>query len=230
MNLVEELNKIAAPRHMSEADIDKVLSEVEANHQDEILKAVGFTRIRAARVNNATHKIPANRIYTYGEIKELCVRYRLRFLSTSRYVGHVPNDLGAAVAQLASNLPPGQLGYGGRFMICAPKETFVRARNVDPVLFYDLGHNRYALVHKWGTDLSWWRKVWAWPLRSDVTHGIIAIALAAAALLICFAVGAKPIGYLLASFGSSLVGTVILAGLGTSDNQWERTYDLTTED
>ena len=48
----------------------------------------------------------------------------------------------------------------------APSVLFRLKKTDDPLLFVPLGNNYFYLVHKWGNDLSFFRKAWAWPFKS----------------------------------------------------------------
>lgn len=46
-----------------------------------------------------------------------------------------------------------------RFFIVAPATSFeLQDRPIDPLLFCELGDDQFYLVHKWGNDLSVWRR------------------------------------------------------------------------
>ena len=52
------------------------------------------------------------------------------------------------------------------FKIMAPSVLFRLKKTDDPLLFVPLGNDYFYLVHKWGNDLSFFRKAWAWPFKS----------------------------------------------------------------
>src|SRR4029434_9953029 len=57
-----------------------------------------------------------------------------------------------------------------------------------PLLFVQVTEDRYYLVHKWGGDLRWHRKVLNWPLRTPVHFGSTVI------LIACLLAAAMPPG------------------------------------
>jgi hypothetical protein len=65
----------------------------------------------------------------------------------------------------------------GRFKLCDSE--------VDPLLFIPLGNDHYYLVHKWGTELSWFRRILNWPLRTPV-HLATLVVLVAGLLTLLF--------------------------------------------
>ena len=69
-----------------------------------------------------------------------------------------------------------------KFFILAPSSAFdLEDCNKDPLLFIPLKNNQYFLVHKWGSDLSWIKKLTAIPFRTLET---MAISVALTALII----------------------------------------------
>jgi hypothetical protein len=47
------------------------------------------------------------------------------------------------------------------------------------LLFAELADGRYYLLHKWGTDLSWYRRILTWPLQDLSTFFATLVALCA---------------------------------------------------
>lgn len=104
-----------------------------------------------------------NRIFTLSEIRSICIRFRLRFLDSKHFKSEYPYE---AVAEIHAF----EKKYGirtERFKIIAPDHLFdLENINKDPLLFAELSDGRYYLIHKWGNDLSWHRKLIGWPLQS----------------------------------------------------------------
>lgn len=236
--LIDELKQIASKRHMTEAEIDKMLADIESKNQIADLEASGFTRLVARKTVRSgtgwaleTSRLPANQIYTRQEIFVLCKRYRLRFLSTERYVGSIPDNLGAAIAQFQDTV---KTTRSSGYYICAPKEAFVQSKPIDPILFYRVAEDRFILVHKWGTDISWWRKVLVWPLRSDPIM-FAATAIAGTVLFVAlYAIYGSTKNALSANMMVTMVLTAAiglgLSLLGASSDRWDRTYDLRVDE
>lgn len=236
--LIDELKQIAAKRHMTEAEIDQMLAAIESKNQIADLEASGFTRLVARKTIRSgagwaseTSRLPSNQVYTRQEIFVLCKRYRLRFLSTERYVGSIPDNLGAAIAQFQDTV---KTTRSSGYYICAPKEAFAQSKPIDPILFYRVAEDRFILVHKWGTDISWWRKVLVWPLRSDVTIfttcGIFGAALFA---VLCIVGGSGQNAIFVNMIAAMLFIVAIGLGLscvGASAERWDRTYDLRVDE
>ncbi len=108
-------------------------------------------------------KLDTERIYSAGQIKALCTRYRLRFLNAKYFRGEIPHEAVAKVRRLQKD----QQQVFDNFMIVAPAPMFrLEERDKDPLLFLPLGADRYYLVHKWGSDLSMFRRFLVMPFRN----------------------------------------------------------------
>ena len=132
-----------------------------------ILKRIGFDEALEEFKQNANQvnkrdelqkKYDRERIFDWQQIQSLCVKYRLRFLSTKLYKGTIDSKVTLKVSQfeLAHQIKTEKDNY----MIVAPKESFrLQSKPKDPLLFYDLGDGFYYLIHKWGNDLSFSRRI-----------------------------------------------------------------------
>jgi len=110
-----------------------------------------------------SENLPANRIYSRNDIKALCLKYRLRFLPTKYFKGSFPPDAMRAIKE-TEKIADTEIK---NFMIIAPSALFkLEDANKDPLLFVPLESDKYYLIHKWGNDLAWHRKLRAWPFRS----------------------------------------------------------------
>jgi hypothetical protein len=107
-----------------------------------------------------------DRIYDLDSIRNLCIKYRLRFLSTKQFKADFPHSALSAVKQTER-----QIGQNlDAFMIAAPASLFqLEDSNKDPLLFAPLEDGRFYLIDKWGDDLAWYRKLINWPLTSPIT-------------------------------------------------------------
>jgi hypothetical protein len=154
--------------------LDRATAEVEAEKRD-VLKTLGMDyKLAEATKIVETHEkfkhLPQERIFTEDAIKRICITYNLRFLSTSLYCGTLDPEIPHKIAELRhwnrGHLPGEARFSEAKFMIAAPKESFVlQERPIDPLLFCHLEGDRYFLVHKWGSDISWLRAVRRFVIR-----------------------------------------------------------------
>ena len=104
-------------------------------------------------------------IYHIEDIKSICVMYRLRFLDSSLFKGDIPQEGIGKIKQLEKDHETTLKGY----KIMAPSKLFKLKNYDDPLLFVPIGNEYYYLIHKWGNDLSMFRKWLMWPFRNFET-------------------------------------------------------------
>ncbi len=104
-----------------------------------------------------------DKIYSISEIKRVCEKYRLRFLDSKYFKGEIPYE---AISQIKQIEKKSKIEFSS-FKIIAPAGLFkLEDAHQDPLLFASIGNGNYYLIHKWGNDLSWHRKVLSYPLRN----------------------------------------------------------------
>lgn len=135
--------------------------------------------IRHAHPNDGPNIDPEgleeDRIFSERAIRELCIKYRLRFLSSRHFMDELPYD--ALHSLKAFEKTTGQEALDLR--IVAPGERFrLQDSKKDPLLFVHLGNGKHYLIHRWGKDLSKWRKTLHYPVR-DISTLITTCALLA---------------------------------------------------
>ena len=121
-----------------------------------------------------------SRVYHLETIKRVCIDYRLRFLDLKYFKGALPeaayDQIDTIEKQHRTNLSD--------FKIMAPSILFRLARTDDPLLFVPMGNNHFYLIHKWGNDLSPYRKAMVWPFKSVWTLLLTLLAVSYALTLI----------------------------------------------
>lgn len=106
------------------------------------------------------------RIYKLKEIESICIKYRMRFLSSEMYQPELPYEVIQKLKHLESET--GQ--KFDSFKIVAPAEAFqLQDCEKDPLFLINLGLDKFYLVHQWGKDMSWYRKALCFPMRSFTT-------------------------------------------------------------
>jgi hypothetical protein len=105
----------------------------------------------------------AQNIFTLDDIRHICINYRLRFLESGHFKADFPYD---AVAEIKAFEKKYDVKIQS-FRIVAPSEAFnLENINKDPLLFAQLNDNLYYLIHQWGHDMKWYRKMLSWPVRN----------------------------------------------------------------
>lgn len=106
--------------------------------------------------------LETDKIYHVDQIREICVDYRLRFLDTKYFKNEIPQEALNKIKQIEKEH---ELTLRG-FKIVAPSKMFKLENADDPLLFAPIGNGYFYLIHKWGNDLNFFRKAWAWPFKS----------------------------------------------------------------
>lgn len=164
------------------------------------------------------------KVFHKSQIKKLCTKYRLRFLPVSRYKGAIDKGLISKVSnfEIAYDVSCDKKSC----YIAAPKSSFrLEARPKDPLFFYEINEEYYYLIHKWGNDLSLFRKIKVNKIAAVILF-LIGIKFLIKSVLYIINEWSKPYSMggpdaLLCSI-VSIVGIVGLIALFTShDNNWD---------
>lgn len=104
-------------------------------------------------------------VYKPEIIKTIAINYRLKFLDSKHYKGEIPYEAVLKIKDLNIKFKK-ELKH---FKILGSDEAFRKHQNSDETLSLllfaatDLGN--YFLIHKWGNELPWHRKILSWPMR-----------------------------------------------------------------
>lgn len=120
-------------------------------------------------------------VFSLGEIKNTCIRYRLRFLKSSYFKAEFPYEALMKIKEFEKK-------YGveiSGFKIIAPDHAFeLQNVNKDPLLFAQLSDDSYFLLHKWGTNLAWYKKYLFCPLQNPIIFFLTLLAFCAVGSMI----------------------------------------------
>jgi len=168
----------------------------ERNHQQELLQAANRLLENAAaseseilsRLKNKTgensnlpiENLDEENIFSIYEIRQICIRYRLRFLESTFFKSEFPY---AAIAEINSFEKKHDVKIQSFRIIAPSKEFELENINKDPLLFAQLSDRSFYLIHQWGHDLAWYRKILSWPLQNFKT---LMITLAALCVIFSF--------------------------------------------
>ena len=106
--------------------------------------------------------LDTDRIYHVDHIKAICIDYRLRFLDSELFKGAIPYE---AIMKIKALNKEHGIELSG-FKIMAPSKLFKLENADDPLLFAPIGNDYYYLIHKWGNDLSPFRKLAVLPFKN----------------------------------------------------------------
>lgn len=120
-------------------------------------------------------KYDPEKLFSDKEIRELCATYRLRFLDSNYFKNDFPYD---AIAEVNKFEKENGVQIE-KFKMIAPPDMFRledRCKK-DPLLFAQVADNSYYLIHQWGTDMAWYRRLLVWPLKNLYTFAYFMLAL-----------------------------------------------------
>ena len=107
-------------------------------------------------------KMKTRNIFHKDTIKKICVRYRLRFLDSNLFKGEYPKNITKIIGKIERN----HNTTLSNFMIMAPSKLFKIKSPDDPILFVPIGNDYYYLIHKWGEEFNYLRKLIVLPFKN----------------------------------------------------------------
>jgi hypothetical protein len=187
-------------KHSVEADVLKTVEKIlekDALKDEKILETINSG---SGAISNSFdfELLETKNIYHIDQIKAICIDYRLRFLDTKYFKGKLPYEAISKIKNLEKNHRTVLSG----FKIVAPSKLFKLENADDPLLFAPIGNGYYYLIHKWGNDLSPFRKLLMRPFKD---FGSLVIATLIVSLLVT---GLVPDGLFSAKMSSSEVGMI----------------------
>ena len=138
LNIKSELVKERSRQQRLMNDVTGILNESLERDKDVL------NRLKISGSSSAISVIAAdeNRIYTLDQIRKICIRYRLRFLSTSLFKATFPYEAISRINELEKKLNR----KIDDFRIIAPSKAFdLENINQDPLLFAQLEDGRFCL-------------------------------------------------------------------------------------
>jgi hypothetical protein len=153
-------------RNKNNTSADKLMEEVsELLNQSAERDNDIFSRLNNCETSKKTKLtlVDSTNIFSLNEIKTVCENYRLRFLDSGHFKGEIPYEAIIAIKNFENKY---QVKIES-FKIIAPAGMFkLEDIHQDPLLFASIGNDKYYLIHKWGNDLAWYRKLISYPLRN----------------------------------------------------------------
>lgn len=145
-NLLEQVKAVLQKDAQHEANIHEELVSNSSNHNNDF----------------AIDLLERDNIFHINDIQSICITYRLRFLESGLFKSEIPQEAISKIKQLEKDHNTTLKG----FKIMAPSKLFKLENYDDPLLFAPIGNGYYYLIHKWGNDLSVWRKWLMYPFRN----------------------------------------------------------------
>ena len=162
--LIKENRKINTPQELLVIKEHDRIGHLEKN---DALQRVGLNRVaKAGRLLKQerdgklkqTKQFNKERVFHISQIEAICNKYYLRFLPANKYNSTIDADLPNRISTF-------EVCYGvtcnqNNTFIAAPAESFnLQERDKDPLFFYQINNEYFYLIHKWGNDLSVFRRM-----------------------------------------------------------------------
>jgi hypothetical protein len=150
-------------------DDAKDIIAIEEKKEKEILSMFGSASILQSAVNKVklTGDLKKDDLVHLDHIRDICLKYNLRFTDLKDYKGDVPYNV---ICQMKNDKEEfdkthcyGQ--WNSRFKIIAPVESIHTekiVRNLDPVILQYVDNDYWKILYHWGNDMT--------PIRRIVSH------------------------------------------------------------
>tara|TARA_B100001758_G_C18384334_1_gene599099 strand:- start:352 stop:1059 length:708 start_codon:yes stop_codon:yes gene_type:complete len=163
VNLFEEL-LVERNKQISSEELNSLIEDIwskednKTNRISNSLKDTNNDNINQLKFDEMETK----NIFHKDTIKKICVRYRLRFLDSNLFKGDYPKN----ITKIISDIEKKHNTKLNNFMIMAPSKLFKIKSPDDPILFVPIGNDYYYLIHKWGEEFNYLRKLLVLPFKN----------------------------------------------------------------
>ena len=173
IDLKEKLQELQKPQENTILELFNQHIENDRDQENKIAKNLIHCNPKSFVADLKTYN--SDDVYDLDNIKSIAVKFRLRFLPTKYFKNEIPKD---AIFKIKS-LEKINNTTIKQFYILAPSQNFdLEDVNKDPLLFAPLKNGKFLLIHQWGTDLKWYKKITSLPLQS-IESILVTIGLAA---------------------------------------------------
>lgn len=162
-NIESQLQKTRAKQSNSDDILKQVYNILQEQDRKEDAIMLRMKNPQKPTPRNAFNidLLETDRIYHVDHIRDICITYRLRFLDSKYFKNKIPKE---GLQEITEIEKAHDITLNG-FKIVAPSKMFKLENADDPLLFAPIGNGYFYLIHKWGNDLSPWRKIFAWPFK-----------------------------------------------------------------
>jgi hypothetical protein len=162
-------------------EVDEIFS-FSGRRESEVLNSFGKGSFIASGGNAKYRETSSKTIFNEENIKQLCIRYRLRFLPIQLYCGEVPYEVITKIKSYEHK----HHGRKAELFILAPPAFFLlKNAYKDPLLFALNSSGGYELLCEWGEKSSWYVPILNYPFRDFKSMVISSLAVGFVIALIC---------------------------------------------
>lgn len=161
-------------------EVEHIFSFSERREQ-EVMRHFGQGAQVATGKNAQFQLAQQNQFFQEEQLKNTCVKYRLRLLSCGLYNGEVPYEVISAIKSYEHR----HLGKEINFYILAPSAFFLQDDEYkSPLLFASQGDDKYEMVCQWGKKRPFYSEFLRYPFR-DIRSLIISSLITGLTIAIC---------------------------------------------
>lgn len=151
--------KLATPEDIVINEVKRILNN-DLFHEKKILSHLTIYNKSFELIDE--EDVEQQKIYNLNTIKRIASQYRLKFLDSQHLKKEIPYEAVLMIKDLNKTYRKDLKN----FKILAPPENFKSTtNNVSLLLFAPTNHGNYYLVHQWGHELKWHRKLSVWPMK-----------------------------------------------------------------
>jgi hypothetical protein len=167
VDLPKELLKLRNNNISEEEIMNQVFKILDKNETERTNIKDSLKSKPSTKINNlAFDTLESKNIFHINQIKNICIKYRLRFLDSNLFKNEIPEEAISKINALEKNNNTKLSGY----KIIAPSKAFNLNNYDDPLLMIPIGNDYYYLIHKWGNDLNSNRKIKYWPIKNIINY------------------------------------------------------------
>lgn len=179
LNLEEKLladNEYDLHANTIQTTFEELITD-NAESNKEMLSRIGLhdivENINQADTREKMKQKYGKRLFHKTQIRNIAIKYRLRFLSVSQYKGSVDPKLIDNLKSFEEQFKT-KVRSENCFILAPASEFNLKQRPVpvskDPLFFVFVGSDNYYLVRKWGKDLSVFRQRVFYPIQNHKTY------------------------------------------------------------
>lgn len=151
--------KTAKPEDVVIHEVQRILNN-DLFHEKKILSHLKLYNKSFELVDE--EDVEQQKIYSNATIKHIATEYRLKFLDSQHLKKEIPYEAVLKIKYLNTYYRKDLKN----FKILAPVENFRNLKkDVSLLLFAPTNHGNYYLIHHWGEELKWNRKLLSWPMK-----------------------------------------------------------------
>ena len=157
----EKLKNISLQQNLLLLEVYRIINSGSKN-KTQILVKTNYSTILSIKKT----QFASSRIFSISEIRNVCIKNRLRFLDSYYYKSPLPYDV-----YLKCSAFEIELDIQGNFKILTEASNFKAGfPGTQHLIFADLGNGEYYFIAKWGNEYSKFRKFMVLPFRNPEVH------------------------------------------------------------